>query len=228
MMKKSLILKSQRNSVFEEIRSAGLGPGAFRWTEVPSTNTENLLVSQLEHVPTEFFFKFDFHRDSHWTLYAPGEGRAEEPRYPGSWDGQLSHLRKWLENLARELDAPDLWSTILEERALVASATGELPNTTFAPEEQRRISLAVNELRVFLVATGQLSNEQVRFVSSRLKHLEDAATRLGRKDWITLAIGALTNIIVGIALAPDAARELLRMAGRLLGWVAPDVPTLSL
>ena len=71
-----------------------------------------------------------------------------------------------------------------------------------------------------MVATAGHTEEKNSFITLRLTHLEDASKRLGRKDWITLAMGTLTNIIVGVALAPDAARELLRNAGALLGWVA--------
>ena len=36
-------------------------------------------------------------------------------------------------------------------------------------------------------------------------------------------MGTLTNIVVGAALAPEAARELLRTAGALLGWVVGGI-----
>jgi hypothetical protein len=67
--------------------------------------------------------------------------------------------------------------------------------------------------------TVELSADQLKFIDARLGHLKDAAGRLGRKDWTTLAMGALTSIIIGAALPPDSARELFSLAGRLLAWI---------
>jgi hypothetical protein len=68
---------------------------------------------------------------------------------------------------------------------------------------------------------------QLRFINARLAYLEDASKRLGRKDWMTIAVGIVTNIVVGAAFAPDTARELFRMAGQLFGWISSASPLLN-
>jgi len=105
------------------------------------------------------------------------------------------------------------------DKALVAEDLSEFENSSFSPNEQVRISSAIVELKSFLLSTQQHSPEHIQFIEERLNHLDESSKRLGRKDWITLAMGTLTNIIVGVALAPDAAREFVRNAGLLLGWI---------
>jgi hypothetical protein len=225
-MNKNLILRSQANEVFRAIQQEGLNPSDFGWSEILSNQPPELVVSQPTHSATGFYFKFDFDRGSHHATFSPGDGSTTSSVYPAAWGGQLHWCTQWLRQLHRELEEPDLWSSVTEEKQLVASASSDLENTPFSLEEQQKISLAIAEIRIFLLDTNRFAGPQVQFIEARLKHLEEASRRLGRKDWITLAIGALTNIIVGVALAPDAARELLRMAGGLLGWISSGFPSL--
>ena len=50
----------------------------------------------------------------------------------------------------------------------------------------------------------------------QLKYLSESSKRQGRKDWFHTAIGVLFTIIIGLSLAPDQARELLRFATSVL------------
>jgi hypothetical protein len=59
----------------------------------------------------------------------------------------------------------------------------------------------------------------MEFLGRKLDDLAAAATRMGRKDWINLAVGMLTNTIVGAALNPDAAKLLFQAAGAALSWL---------
>jgi hypothetical protein len=222
----SLLLKSHRNEVFLAIKERQLNPLEFEWHEVASDQSDDTKVSLLVHRPTTLYFLFDvLERLPHCT-YSPGTDRTVAVEYPGDWEGQFNHCKKWLDNLKREIDEPDLWATVTEEKQLVASASADIENAPFSAGEMQRISIAITEMRTYVVQTGNPTEQQLQFISARLAYLEDASKRLGRKDWLTLAVGVITNIVVGVALAPDAARELFRMAGRLLGWIAPAVPLL--
>lgn len=123
----------------------------------------------------------------------------------------------------REYLEPDLWELAQDDKRLIADNIDDFNNSPFSADEQRRISGAINELREFILSSSSYTESQCQFIEARLQHLEEASKRLGRKDWITLAMGTLTNIVVGVVLAPDAARELLRTAGALLGWIVGSV-----
>ena len=226
-MNKQTLLRTQRNLLLQGIVEAGLPPVDFAWQEVPSKHDPSTLISRLEHAPTSFYFNFDYLRGKHWTEFSPGSESLVESAYPGNWQHQFDRVSGWLNQLRREVDEPDLWEMISAERQLVLSATTvSLDNSPFSADELRRIGTNVNELLEYIQATTKLTQIQLEYITDRLAHLEESAARLGRKDWITLAVGAITNIIVGVALAPEAARDLLRTANGLLGWVANALLTL--
>jgi len=59
----------------------------------------------------------------------------------------------------------------------------------------------------------------------QLNYLAEAASRMGRQDWIHTTIGVIFTIAVGVGLAADQARELFRFVGNtlshLLGGALP-------
>ena len=63
----------------------------------------------------------------------------------------------------------------------------------------------------------QLTGDQNQFVRDKLSYLADAAKRQRSADWIHTSIGVLVTIMMGLALAPDEARELLLLTKNLLG-----------
>jgi len=194
-MQKNLVLRSQKNQIHQLIQETGLAPSEFSWSDIPSTHSPQLLVSQLDHRPTSYYFLFDYLQEEHWTRFSPGKESLIETRYSGDWANQLHAVMGWLDCVKLETQAPDLWAMVEEERQLMlASTSTDIDNEPFSAQEQLRISTAVKELRSYIQATTTLTQSQLEFVSNRLNHLEEAASRLGRKDWITLAIGALTNV----------------------------------
>ena len=222
------LLRSQRNAVFEVMSAAGLEPRDFVWSEVPSSQEADRPVERLTHVPSGYYFTFDKQFGVAGPHYRPSQKEVVETSTGPlqTWEQVLSHVKVWAEILKREVLEPDLWKIFSEDNRLVGASIDDVENLPFTPQEQERIKLAIVELRAFLHATCAHSEAHLAFIDIRLKHLEEASSRLGRKDWITLAIGALTNIIVGAALAPEAARELVRTAGALLGWIVSGVQLL--
>lgn len=212
------LLRSQKNQAFVMIREAGLEPEDFQWFEVGD-------AVRLIHIPTDYYFEFDSNRGK-WNIQHFPQDSIGLVAYHGiqeEWTDVLSIFGNWISIVQREHLAPDLWAISQEEKKLIAEHIDDLENSPFSNDEKLRISAAIKELKEFLVASGQHSDSQIQFIITRLQHLEEASHRLGRKDWITLTMGTLTNIVVGAALAPDAARELLRTAGALLGWVVGGV-----
>lgn len=139
----------------------------------------------------------------------------------------MEMVRQWLDDVSTEHIEPDLWRTNEDERAVISQNFEETGNAPFTPMEQTRIYVAVNEIKEFLISTGEYSGTQLQFIEHRLAHLEDSSKRLGRKDWIMLAMGTLTNIIVGVSLAPEATREFIRTANALLGWIIRNASLLN-
>lgn len=186
------------------------------------------MISQVRHGPTGYYFMFDFQNGAHFCEFSPGEDTVEVLAFPEVWSRQFACASNWLAFLKREVDAPDLWAAIGKEKQLVSDAArSDDDNKPFTIEEQKRIREGIEELKTYVLTTQSLIGEQARFVTTRLDYLAQASERLGRKDWISIAVGVVASIAVGIVLPSEAARELLRMAGALFGWVSPG-PLLSL
>lgn len=216
------LLRSQKNQVYAAIKEEGLEPSDFHWDEIKN-------FRRLIHQPTNYFFVFATNADANdtrWAIsYFPSQSIAEEAwgGYHRQWEEVLKCFKTWIKILGREHAEPDYWEVSQQQKKLIAEQINDLENSAFSAAELMRISSAINEIKEHLVTSGEHSESQIKFIATRLKHLEDASHRMGRKDWITLTMGTLTNIIVGAALAPDAARELLRIAGTLLGWVVGNI-----
>ena len=98
----------------------------------------------LKHTPSEdYFFTFVIAsnglNDAH---YSPGEETVVAYRVAGNWAVQLSFVEKWLTNLKREVQAPDLWSLLSEQTALVQAASIDTPNTPFTMLKLRGFPMA--------------------------------------------------------------------------------------
>jgi hypothetical protein len=223
------LLISQRNEVFALIRAASLDISQFVWTKVTSNadyeDRASALVDRIEHQSTGFYFMFDeCYGDAQPYFYPNSVNLA--PSRAGrlqSWGEVIAWVKSWVSVIKAEILEPDLWGATKEDKKLIAANIDDIENLPFTLQEQVRVKVAVEELRNFIRTTNKLSSSQLIFVDARLRHLQEASSRLGRKDWITLAMGTFVNIVVGVALAPEAAKELIRTAGSLLGWIVGGI-----
>ncbi len=219
-MADSLILRSQADEMLQSIQDSRMDPSSFHWATTASVITVDLKVSKLIHSQTQYYFQFDLHQGSHYCRFSPGESTQTENQYPGSWNGQFQYFQRWIGYLKREIEAPDLWKAIAQECDLIAAVSKpETDNTQFSQDEIKHLSQSLREIKEHLLLTVTLDQEQTKFVEMKFDHLESAAQRIGRKDWLTFALGILTNIVVGLALKPNVARELFRAAGQVLSWL---------
>jgi hypothetical protein len=70
----------------------------------------------------------------------------------------------------------------------------------------------LDEIKGHILEGQQFAADQAEFVEERFAYFEESSTRMGRKDWLNVLYGGLITVIVGVALAPDAAKALLRLA----------------
>jgi len=223
-----LLLKSQRNEVFLAVQASGLEPNSFEWENALSEHDSHHAVSLLRHTPTASYFHFDLTAGgNHWCRYAPGSDTASHAATPGSWNQQVAHVGQWLAYLKRETEAPDLWATLSGGSTLsAATAPGQASeNTPFSPAERSRIEGSLAQIRGFLVAS-HVSRDALEQIDTRLAYLGEASERLGRKDWLNVALSVVVNIILLAAVPPDTARSILEMAGNALAWVLGGSPLL--
>jgi hypothetical protein len=215
-MGKMLILKTQANEIFDAIRNKGLDPIEFEWQECDSIVTRNIKVSRLAHRPSGFYFIFDFSKSSHYAEFSPGVDSIVKREYPGSWMYQKEYVIKWLDSLKKEIEAPDLWNIILQEKQLTKAAIDSTVNSCFTEEEKSHIAEAMNNIQNYLLTTQNFEDKYVKFIEDRLNYLKEAADRQGRQDWLHTVIGVLFTIVMGTGLSSERARELFRFVANSL------------
>jgi hypothetical protein len=218
---------TQKNDVFLAINKAGFSPAEFVWKEHDSTYASYAYVSVLEHYPSGHYFVFDNGKAGRKCIFSPGRELWEqtvEPRFPG-WDGQLQIVDTWLALLKNEVEAPDLWASISQEKKLVQLASNrEADQTPFSEDEKKQIIKGLNEIKTYLLTAQKHSEEQAEFIGRRFDYLEGAIDRLDRQAWLHTTIGVFFTIVVGVGMAPDVSREYFRFAGVTLSRFFKSAP----
>jgi len=92
-------------------------------------------------------------------------------------------------------------------------------NTPFTSDERDRVHISIEQIRLTIAAREDVAPEQLDYISRKLDEMDAASERLGRKDWMNLALGTLTSILIGAALDPAAAKALFATASAALSWL---------
>lgn len=100
-----------------------------------------------------------------------------------------------------------------------ALSTQEAMNEPFAADELVQIKTTLKALGSKLRARTDVSPEQSDLLERKLDEIITASERLGRKDWTMFVAGTLTNVVVGAAFSPEAAKDLFSSVADALGWV---------
>jgi len=227
-MEPGLLLQTQRNEVFEAVNAKGLDPRSFEWTQWSSKFKRGAQVSILRHNPSGLYFRFDFSNEGHWCEFSPGAQSPSEAHPSNTWFKQMDHVGSWLKYLRREIQAPDLWATLAGGSTLSAVAASAQPgeNSPFSPPELKRIEGSLAEIRAAVIASHDISGDVLERIDANLTYLLESAERLGRKDWLNVAVSVVVNIIVTAAVPPETARHILTVAGSVLTWVLGGSPLL--
>jgi len=219
-----LLLKTQKNEVFDILLNESLEPADFTWSQERGELLPNLLVSRLNYRSGHFYFKFDFALSSHgrnfvyYCIFTPGGKTILHKDYPDDWTQQKEHIRSWAKRLKQEIEAPDLWQEIEKYRPTFSLVPpSKLLNEPIPAYEAEDIGESLRGLAGKIESQFKLSSEQTEFVRSKLNYLADAAKRQGRLDWVHTCIGVLITVAMGLALAPEEAGRLWQLVRNLLG-----------
>lgn len=213
-MQRNIVLNSKRNEVYEQAKARGLNPSEFVWEERASKFINHTMVSVLTHRPTGFYYIFDIKGGLHWAEYSPGPEYAIEQILIGSWESQFRYVVKWLDYLKIEIESPDIWGAISQESELLDATVSDDDNSPFTKNEKEDIFTGLKEIKQYLIDAHQINAE---LVESRLKYLEEATDRLGRKDWINILFSIIIGIILNATVSPESAREIFRFISVVFG-----------
>jgi hypothetical protein len=225
MLTDATLLKSQRNTLLDILRGANFDPADFEWREeaVVEHNDQTWAVGGLEsrvskliHVSTGYSIIFGRLK----VMYSPGTTRKlEEEEHHDDWQRRYQSFRAWLSCLRKEVDTPDLWAIVAQERALSDAASSGLENRAFTELERAKVLEGIEELKSAVLAVKIYQTEQTDFIDGQFEYLRDSSGRLGRKDWINVAFSVMINLATNLALDPIKAQGILAIGGALFQWI---------
>jgi hypothetical protein len=216
-MEEPILLRSQKNAVFETLLRNQLDPSEFAWSTAPHTEV-------LVHRPSGYQFRLVAAKDLDGSVlyrlaYSPGQARSEETTSvdPGDWNGLSRLFEKWAACLAREVLVPDLWATLSPAPPLATAATSPADNSPFTREEQLRLSLKLEDLKKYVKESAALNEDQLSHVDREFEYLGAAAERMGRVDWKNVLAGLLVSLVIDRVANPQIVKLAWTLVGGLLG-----------
>src|ERR1017187_2224695 len=144
----------EKNEILSLVEGVGLNPQEFEWLEDDSNEyidgeSMRFRAYTLRHRPTDYYCKFGGFR----VEFSPGPiRRVEADQHHNNWDIKRAVAQLWLEELQKEANAPDLWATIGQEKALsTAASSASLDNRPFSAVEQTLIATKLDEIKEYLL-----------------------------------------------------------------------------
>jgi hypothetical protein len=210
------LTKIEKNRILKLILEYGPPADEFQWSEKQREEYSYMAyrpyrVSVLTHHPTGYYCIFGGHN----VMTSPGlNKKVEEFDHEDRWEKKENACGRWLVDVKLEVEAPDLWASIGQEKALsTAAASRDIDNRPFTDAEQRLIAARLDEIKGYILDGQQLTADQGETVDRELAYLRESSERLGRKDWLNNLLGGLVGLAIGLALDPEKARGLLGLAG---------------
>ena len=210
------LTKTQKNRILKLIREFGPPPEDFTWKEKKHEERfhGSILpyeVSVLEHRPTRCYCIFGVHD----ITTSPGiRKRIEDFSHEDDWGKKESICGRWLVDLREEVEAPDFWASIGKEKLLpAATISATIENDPFTVTDQRLILAKLDEIHKYVLESRLFAVAEMASIEKEFAYLKESAQRQGRKDWLHALLGGLVGLLVTLALEPERAKGLLRLAG---------------
>lgn len=233
------MLKKYRNAMLDVIRDAKLDPREFCAIDEDTVEDQRLCV-QLVDTDLRFSFLLEFDEEGDRVFYyLPSEYTRGFPsstyRTPDTFtmaddfDDVVTNFKAWLASdaqkylgdkfeLEEDRSLPDLWAD-LDLSLGSTEQTGSLQNSKFSSEEQERIAEALKKAEEEIQSRDLLDAEQEKLLHERIEYLVEASTRIGRKDWLMAAAGAVIGFTLQAGLASNIAAEVINLTGTALSWI---------
>jgi hypothetical protein len=212
------LLTSQKNAVYRFVENYGFDPADFEWRVAVSPQGDDVTVETLQHRSTQYAFTFDTNRRGRGPLgltpdrlsfMKPGPEQPFAVSEDYGWDEQLRSVGTWLGVLKREVSQESLWDRLSQE-PMRAVAVARLDNGRLSKEERRTVEQGVGQAKAYVAANID-DRETLKRIEGKLDEIKDASGRLGRKEFVNAALGALMGIAFMGALTSDQMNAIARL-----------------
>jgi hypothetical protein len=232
------MLKKFRNVLLDSIQEANLDPRGFKTLEETHEGYDAFRL-QAEDGSLFFLLRTRFagdEREFNWWFSTYKRGHPQ-PVYNESKYQQWykfpeaeKHFKGWLNENARKYFAdraeevedqtlPDRWAELYSSSATIGDVQ-VLQNTHFSIAERARVAESLRGFENEIKQRDILTTDQTKLLHEQVDYLIESSNRLGRKDWLNGAIGALLGYTFQAAITSDAATQIMRLGWEAIKWIA--------
>jgi hypothetical protein len=132
-------------------------------------------------------------------------------------------VERWLADIHKDLTTPDLFAEI-GKPPQISSLAEEDDNRPFDAGEQAEIAKWGAELKAHAPEQYGLEGAQLASLEEKIDYLIEASSRMGRKDWIILAVGYVGTTVLDSGVKEQILQGLAATVGHLFGHPLPLLP----
>lgn len=221
------LLNTGKQDVFEVIRQGELDPFAFEWKDAKSSDDS---ISRLvfKGQPT-YYFDFDVSSEGKWWPRCSPFGGRRDVRFSATeWPSLLGLVGRWINDLKKELNTPDPWEALPSYTGVAElRVSPQVANNQFTFTETEQVAKALGQIRKLMLEHIKGSKAHEQLLDQQLTYLIDSSKRMGRKDWFNLAIGALINLAMAIALPQEVTKQVFEILRDSLGGIVHFLPIIA-
>ena len=92
-------------------------------------------------------------------------------------------------------------------------------NSPLSVEEIERVRLSFADAKSEIQSHAEIAPEQFQILDRKLEEILLASSRMGRKDWLMYAAGALTSLCISAAFSPEASKAVFVQISESLSWL---------
>jgi hypothetical protein len=195
------LVKWKRNDIIEAVEAGGLDKRDCSFDFGDSESRITLPSSQ-----SSFLLEGD--AGNYASTMIVGDGLPQPLRHH-IWPTVVDRCQRWAAEVVRDIDTPDLWAELQQERDILMRARYEAgEDTQFTPREQAEIAEQLRQIKEYLKETNALSEAQVLILDARFDELEAAIRHVGRMAWRLMFLGVVFTLFVTGIVPPEAVRQI--------------------
>jgi hypothetical protein len=216
-----MLNKRERNRIYEAIVKRKLDPLEFSLEDTgdtviithDSSSTFQFSPKTVNRTDDEvIFFGSELESTKYEALAKVAEG-INETHTAKSIDHVIGiYFPSWLREIQLTVGVPDYWSQMQQGRkSLAIIQRGDFSNTPFTQTEQGQIAAQLQEVLKQSRKLFALTSTQMGQIEEKLDESLDAASRMGRKDWIVMFSGIILTLVVTDLVTWAAAHHMWTM-----------------
>lgn len=197
------LLKSQTNELFQIIEKSGFSPNQFEIYN--DEEYDERFEIEFKESDFNFYLKSDaMYRGRINAFFCPGEQTYESHYIATDWSDITIFFRKWLKNLKREINEPDLWERFRSLAIDFNYKNEEKNDQKFTAKEYQELSYKIDML-TNKISESTLDTATQKTIIDKLNDIQTLALDLNKFDWFNLFVGTIMSIFIQLNVSKDNA-----------------------